>query len=103
MGGALLRDEALSDPRVIALINERLVPVWVNIRSQPVPDLLDAASMDLAIDARRHINTDFSRHFLVRSAVVTSDGKLLNPQHCQGGLPITKADPYLDMLRAALF
>lgn len=102
MGGAQLRDEALSDPRVISMINERLVPIWINIRREPIPDFLDAAAMELTIDERRHVSTDFSRHFLVRSAIVTAEGKVLNAENCKGGFPITQADPYYDMLRRSL-
>lgn len=115
IGGALRRDGALSDEEVIALITARFVPVWVNIREEPVPDLraLDPALEGIALDERRRVTGGFTRSFFLRRVVLTPDGgRLLNPQgapslgrlfgrghfaYAQG-----KADDYRAMLEGAL-
>lgn len=112
----MLRDGALSDPEVITLVNQEFVPVWVNIRTTPVPDI---ACMEEVLD-KVEVNPDnmiqgsFSQGFFVRSIVLGSDGEtLLNPQ--PGGASLgdlftrghfkyaqVKAKHYLPMLREAL-
>lgn len=101
----MLRDGALSDDKVIDLVNAEFVPAWINIRTTPVPDVsaLDTARTEVPMDADRNVAAGFSRTFLVRSVAMTPDGKTaLNPDSCGGGFPITKADDYLAMLRGAL-
>jgi hypothetical protein len=81
MGGHYLRSLALRDERVIARINEEFVPVWINIRTTPVPpfpfvkDVLVTATID-----RDYRVTDvFSRNYFIRSVIASPDGqRLLN-------------------------
>jgi hypothetical protein len=79
----VLRSAALADERVIAMINGELVPVWINIRKQPVPPFAFTGQFLLngRLDGERMIKDPFSEGFFVRSLVVTPDGEtLLNPQ-----------------------
>src|SRR5574341_1533534 len=112
----MLRDGALSDPRVIELVNGEFVPVWVNIRTTPVPDVpcMKEVLNGVELDERRHVSGGFSRGFFLRSVVLDSDGRtLLNPQ--EGGASLgklfsdghfaygqVKSEHYLLMLRDAL-
>jgi hypothetical protein len=92
------------------------VPVWINIRTTPVPDLpcLEDVLHGVALDDRRYVRGGFSQGFFLRSAVVAADGRtLLNPQ--SGGASLcklladghfayaqVKPEDYLRMLRDAL-
>lgn len=81
-GGDAMRGDALSDDRVIDLINQELVPVWVNIRTTPVPRLaaLNAGLVTATLDADNRVKDGFSKCFFNRSIVLSPDGaKLLNP------------------------
>jgi hypothetical protein len=92
------------------------VPVWVNIRETPIPDLraLDAVIQGIELDAERRIPDGFSKGFFLRSVVLSPDAStLLNPQDpkanlghlfSQGHFPYAqvKADDYLAMLEQAL-
>ena len=91
------------------------MPVWVNIRKEPIPDLaaVDAAVEGIALDERRRVPDGFSKGFFLRSVVLSPDGgRLLNPQDkpalghlfSQGYFPYAqvKADDYLAMLDWAL-
>jgi hypothetical protein len=118
VGGAALRAGALSDPRVIALVNERFVPVWVNIRTDPLPatPVLSRVLLRAEVAPDGHIGDLFSRGFFLRSLVLTPDGsRLLNPQaetpeasvatYSQKGhfaYAQVKPDDYLLMLEGAL-
>jgi hypothetical protein len=58
------------------------VPVWVNVRIDPVPDFrpIDPVLIAATLDASRHISNLFALGFFARSFVLTPDGKtLLNP------------------------
>lgn len=100
---------------MIALVNERFVPVWLNIRTTPIPDLraLDPALAGIDLDENRRVRAGFSRSFFLRSVALSPDGdSLLNPQDkpqlghlfSQGYFPYAqvKADDYLAMLELAL-
>ena len=118
MGGAALRASALSDPQVIALVNQRFVPVWVNIRTDPLPatPVLSRVLLKTEMGPDRHVEDLFSKGFFLRSLVLTPDGqRLLNPQaetvkasmetYSQKGYfayAQVKPDDYLLMLDSAL-
>ena len=118
MGGAALRAGALSNPRVIALVNERFVPVWVNIRTDPLPEtpVLSQVLLKTQVSPDHHVDDLFSKGFFLRSLVLTSDGQaLLNPQadSVKGSMETysqkgyfayaqVKPDDYLLMLDSAL-
>ena len=103
---------------MIDLINRELVPVWVNVRTTPVPPFpfLDQFLVNGRVDARNWIKDPFSEGFFVRSLVVTPDGQtLLNPQprtvvgsavsfFYRGTVSYAQIDPgdFLVMLRRAL-
>ena len=100
---------------MIDTVNERFVPVWVNIREEPIPDprALDAAIEGITLDERRRVSGGFSQGFFLRSVVLSADGgTLLNPQDkpslghlfSQGHFPYAqvKAEDYLAMLEGAL-
>jgi hypothetical protein len=83
VGGAALRASALSDPQVIALINDRFVPVWVNIRKDSLPPtpVIGRVLLRTQVDPERKVSDLFSQGFFLRSLVLTPDGEtLLNPQ-----------------------
>ena len=81
-GGDAMRGDALSDSRVIELVNRELVPVWINIRRQAVPTpALERGLVTATLDAKRHITDTWSRCFFNRSIVLSPDGStVLNPQ-----------------------
>jgi hypothetical protein len=83
VGGAALRAGALSDQRVISLINERFVPVWINVRTDPLPPIkaVEQALLRTQLDRDRHVSDVFSEGFFLRSLVLSPDAQdLLNPQ-----------------------
>ena len=83
MGANALRSGALSDQRVISLVNEQFVPVWIDVRKQALPPLpFDGEFLvRTELDEDRHVDDLFSQGFFLRSLVVSPDGKrLLNPQ-----------------------
>jgi hypothetical protein len=106
----------LSDPEVIALINEEFVPVWINIRTSPIPDLacMNEVLDRVEVDSDRIVQGSFSQGFFLRSVVLACDGEtLLNPQPGRASLgdlitvghfPYAQvhARHYLPMLRGAL-
>ncbi len=114
MGGDWLRSGALSDQQVIHFVNDELVPVWLNVRTTPVPELpaLQPVLAGVELDANRMV-ADRHRGFFVRSAVLSSDTKtLLNPEPTDapmrmlfsaGHFPYArvKAKDYLAMLEAS--
>jgi hypothetical protein len=93
------------------------VPVWINVRVTPVPDLacMEEVLGKVEVDGDNVVQGDFNQGFFLRSVVLASDGEtLLNPQdsndaslgdlfalgHFRYGQ--VKAEHYLPMLRAAL-
>lgn len=112
----MLRDGALSDPQVVALVNDEFVPVWINVRTTPVPDLacMEEVLHNVAVNPDNLVQGSFSQGFFLRSVVLASDGEtLLNPQpggaslddlFTEGHFPYgqVKAKHYLPMLRGAL-
>ena len=96
-------------------MNDRFVPVWVNVRETPIPDVraLDPALEGIELDERRRVSGGFSRKFFLRSLALSPDaGRLLNPQEkpslghlfSQGHFPYAqvKAEDYLAMLDLCL-
>jgi len=114
----VLRSAALKDQRVIDLINQEFVPLWVNVRVEAVPrfPFLDQVLVNGRVDAQNVIVDPFSEGFFLRSVIVTPDGKtLLNPQAPTvggslsgfmfgGAFSYAQVDPgdYLSMLGRAL-
>jgi hypothetical protein len=93
------------------------VPVWINVRTTPVPDLacMEDVLGKVEVDTDGVVQGSFSQGFFLRSVVLASDGEtLLNPQEIRkaslgdlfsvGYFPYAqvKAKDYLPMLRAAL-
>ena len=79
----MLRSEALSDGDTIDLINAEFVPVWIDVRESPLPDLpfWPQVLENARIGPDRRIVDAFSQGFFLREVVVTPDGQtLLNPQ-----------------------
>lgn len=81
-GADFLRTDALRSAQVIDLINNAYVPVWLNVRTTPLPpfpfikDILVTAKLD----AERHVIDKWSRTFFIHTILVTPDGQtLLNP------------------------
>lgn len=100
---------------MIELVNARFMPLWLNIRESPLPDLpaLDPALEGIELDERRRVSGGFSRSFFLRSVVLSPDaGTLLNPQDkpslghlfSQGHFSYAQveAEDYLVMLDRAL-
>ncbi len=82
VGGDWLRTSALRDARVIKMINEQFVPVWVNIRTTPIPPFpfVQQVLVTATIDKNNKVVDWFSRSFFLRSVIVAPDGQtLLNP------------------------
>jgi hypothetical protein len=69
----------MSDPRVIALVNERFVPVWINVRENSFPDVpaMDGAVEESHLGADRRLTGGFSYHFHARTYAVSPDGRRL--------------------------
>jgi hypothetical protein len=102
---------------VIRLVNDEFVPVWINVRTTPVPDVPAlrpvVTGLKLELDEDRHVS-ESHRGFLLVSAVTTHDGGiLLNPEPTEdplgmlfdrGHFPYSRVKPgeYLAMLRRAL-
>ena len=93
------------------------MPVWINVRTTPVPDLacMEDVLGKVEVDTDGVVQGSFSQGFFLRSVVLASDGEtLLNPQEIRkaslgdlfsvGYFPYAqvKAKDYLPMLRAAL-
>jgi hypothetical protein len=109
---------ALSDRRVMALVNERFVPVWVNIRTDALPNtpVLSQVLLKTELSPDHHVDDLFSKGFFLRSLVLSPDGQaLLNPQAdtVKGSMETysrkgyfayaqVKPDDYLIMLDSAL-
>jgi hypothetical protein len=81
-GADFLRSDALRDARVISLINRVYVPVWINVRTTPLPrfPFQKQTLVTATVDADNRVTDTFSRTFYVRSVIVSPDGQtLLNP------------------------
>lgn len=81
-GADFLRSDALRDPRVIALANRSFVPVWMNVRTTPLPawPFLKDVLVTAKLDADNRVVDKWSRTFFVHTILVSPDGQvLLNP------------------------
>ena len=101
---------------MVDLVNDRLVPVWINIRTSPIPNVpaIDESLGSVKLDETRRVAGGFSQGFFVRSLVLSHDVRfLLNPQanddpmrtfQVKGHFPYAqvKTDDYLPMLNDAL-
>ena len=69
----------MSDPRVIALVNERFLPVWINVRENPFPDVpaLAGAAEEFHLGPDRRLKESFSFYFHARTYAVSPDGARL--------------------------
>jgi hypothetical protein len=81
-GADFLRSDALRDGRVIELANRSYIPVWINVRTTPLPrfpfqkEILVTAK----VDQDNRVVDRFSRTFFVHTILVSPDGgTLLNP------------------------
>jgi hypothetical protein len=97
-------------------VNNEFVPLWVNVRTTPVPDVACMGEVldRVEVDGDGTVKGDFSQGFFLRSVVLASDGvTLLNPQpghaslgdlFTEGHFPYAqvKSKQYLPMLREAL-
>ncbi len=82
LGGDYLRSSALTDARVIRKINEEFVPVWINVRTTPIPrfPFLKDVLVTATVNAENRVTDTFSKNYFLRSVVVSPDGQtLLNP------------------------
>jgi hypothetical protein len=105
VGGARLRDGALSSGQVIGLVNQELIPVWINVRTDPWPRLpaLRPYEWQLALGPDRRALSVPMRGFFVRSYVVSPDGLvLLNDEEGATRRILADWQLYLDMLQRAL-
>lgn len=92
------------------------MPVWINIRTTPVPDLacMNEVLGKVELNPDGLVQGSFSQGFFLRSVVLASDGEtLVNPQPAspslgdlfvEGHFPYgqVKSRHYLPMLRGAL-
>jgi hypothetical protein len=101
----LLRDGALSDSRVIAYVNDHLVPVWVNVREDRYPRVPALASEDWVLfttDGGQVLNP-YYYGFLARSYVLAPDlYTLLNEEDGVLGRATLWGGDYLHMLERAV-
>lgn len=67
---------------MIDLVNSRLVPVWLDVRREPVPPLPDRAiPPQIQLDGQRRVKAPLQLGFFLRSLVISPDGsRVLNPQ-----------------------
>lgn len=91
---------------MIDLVGDEFVPVWVNIRTTPVPDLpcMEEILNGVQLDETRRVAGGWSRKFFLRSVVLASDGvTLLNRQPpATFAYAQVKADDYLRILEESL-
>jgi hypothetical protein len=64
---------------VIALVNKRFVPVWINVRENPFPDVpaMDGAVEEFHLRTDRRLTGGFSYRFHARTYAVSPDGRRL--------------------------
>ncbi|MFA0758711.1 MAG: hypothetical protein KEFWMYNX_002015 [Candidatus Fervidibacter sp.] len=97
-----MRERSLSDARVIALVRQHFVPVWVNVTEQPVPDLPALASVRREWEQMQHdpVTLWFFRTFQQRTFVLSPDGK--RALHPKGWKSSDEPDQFVAMLHSAL-
>jgi hypothetical protein len=105
VGGARLRDGALSSARVIGFVNEQLVPVWVDIRKDAWPNVaaLRPYEWQLVLGPDRRSLSAGARGFFVRSYVLSPDGqRLLNQEEGAARRIVADWQLYLEMLERSV-
>jgi len=83
VGGHALRDGALDDPQTVAWLAETVVPVWVNVRREPIPDFpaRDEVLLGAKLDGAGRVRDLGSQGFFLRWLVLDPDDlSLLNRQ-----------------------
>lgn len=88
MGGHALRDGALDHPETVAWIDREVVPVWVNVRQDPIPAFpdRDAVLLGTKLDEDGRVRDLGSKGFFLRWLVLDPhDLALLNPQAASAG------------------
>jgi hypothetical protein len=97
-------------------VNEEFVPVWINVRTTPVPDIacMEEVLTRVQVNADGLVQGTFNQGFFLRSLVLACDGEtLLNRQPGEPSLGDlfteghfkygqVKSKHYLPMLRVAL-
>ncbi|HZV00897.1 MAG TPA: hypothetical protein VFF73_29550 [Planctomycetota bacterium] len=89
-------------------MNDKLTPVWVNIREEPFPEAAAlkkfGSEWDLCLSPGRTICNPYYRCYLVRSYVLSPDREtLLNEEAGVLGMAMTEiGDDYLKMLQASI-
>jgi hypothetical protein len=92
---------------VIRFVNERLIPVWVDIREEPFPEAAAlqhyGSEWDLLLSPDRTVCNIYYRCYMSRSYVLSPDlEQLLNKEAGVLGMSMTEiGDDYLAMIRAA--
>jgi hypothetical protein len=90
------------------MVNEKFVPVWIDIREEAFPDAPAlsryGSEWDLCLSPDRTILNPYYRCYLVRSYVLSPDLEtLLNEEAGVLGMAMTEiGDDYVAMLRASL-
>jgi hypothetical protein len=81
------------------------VPVWIDIREQPWPEVPAVAGNDweLLLDDERRVHSPLYANFFVRSYIISADGKTLyNLEEGRVRRYTPEPDLYLEMLNNAL-
>jgi len=101
IGAHRLREDALSDPEVVALIVDELIPIWLDTREHPWPEIAGIAADEwgLLLDDERMIGNPFYANFFVRSYIITPDEKtVLNLGHGLTRRYTPEPELYRDMI-----
>jgi hypothetical protein len=105
IGAHRLREDALSHPDVVALIQEELIPVWLDTREHAWPELkaISADEWGLLLDDERKIGNPFYANFFVRSYIITPDERtVLNLGHGLTRRYTPEPDLYQSMITDSL-
>jgi hypothetical protein len=80
-GADFLRSDALRSRKVVDLVNLAFVPVWINVRTTPLPPFpfLQEILVTARLNAERRVVDRWSRTFYVHTIIASFDGQhLLN-------------------------
>lgn len=101
----MLRDGALSDRRVISFVNDKLVPVWIDVRADAyplIPALHDRDGVMFTTPGGQVLNL-YYLSFLARSYVLSPDLRtLLNEADGMLGHADMAGGSYVGMLQRAV-